>query len=105
MMTTLAIDFALENVFSLTKWMVQKTVDAVSKRTEEIVVKESQKSMVVALEKRDFDILQRAIDVLKSDSQKVASMFAKQAKAELLASWDLLERGLILIHVCKLLIC
>lgn len=97
----IGIDFALENVLSLTKWMVQKTADAVSKRTEDILVKESQKSLVVALDKKDFDILQKAIDVLKSDSQKVATMFGKQAKAELMASWDLMERGIILLHVCQ----
>ena len=43
--------------------------------------------------------LQQAVEVLKSDTEKLASMITKQAQAVLTASYSHAERGLIIIFV------
>lgn len=100
-MASFAIDFALKNLRSLSKWTLQKGVDALARKATDMAVDESRKKAVTVLEKSDYEILQQAVEVLRSDAEKLASMITKQAKAILTASYSHAELGLIMILVRK----
>lgn len=98
-MTSFAIDFALKNFRSLSKWTVQKGIDALAKKAADFSADETRQKAIAVLEKSDYEILQKTVEILKSDTEKLASMFTKHAKAVLTASYSHAKRGLIIILV------
>lgn len=100
-MATFAIDFALKNIRSLSKWMLQKGIDALAERVANMAFDETRKEATVILEKVDLEILEQAVNILKSDTEKMAKMLTNQAKKDLTASISHVERGLIIILVSK----
>jgi hypothetical protein len=98
-MTSFAIDFVLKNLGSLSKWMLQKAVEALTKKATHMAGDETRKKAIAVLEKSDYEILQQAVELLKSDSEKLASMITKQAKAVLTAIFSHAERRLIIMLV------
>lgn len=72
-MTSFAIDFALKNIRSLSKWRLQKGVDARAKKPTDVAVDEIQKIAIEALEKTDYEILHQAVEAFKSGAERVAS--------------------------------
>lgn len=79
--------------------MLQKGVDALAKRAAGMVMDQTRKKAITVLENSDFEILQQLLERLQNDTEKLASMFTKQAKAVLTSSYSHAERGLIIIRV------
>lgn len=98
-MASFALDFALKNLCSLSKWTLEKSLDTLAEKAAEMAIEKSQEKVIVILEASDYEILQQVVEILRSDGEKLALMITKQAKATLSASYSHLQRGLLMILV------